>query len=108
MIRKEVVNRFNEAYEVEKTIEVVAELYEGPTTVRIDALRSLINGRYSTRAYVEEHVTLQPTYPQTEGRHDRAPEEFRVWVSYSLPWTDRGDADQALTQALGFLSERVQ
>ncbi len=96
----------NEAYIVEKTVEVVADIGGESQTIRIEALRDLYNGRYSTRSYKEEHVTLQPTYPQRGGRNVRQPKEFRVWVGYDLPWTDRDDADGAISQALAFLSER--
>lgn len=96
----------NEAYIVEKTVEVVAENGGESQTIRIEALRDLRDGHYSTRAYRQEHVTLQPTYPQTGGEYDQLPKEFRVWVDYDLPWTHRDDADGALSQALGFLSER--
>lgn len=108
MINAETLTEFSEAYHVEKTIEVVANLADGPTRVRIEALRSLGDGHYSTKAYVEEHITAQPTYPQSNGKHDRAPEDFRVWGSYSLPWTHRNTADDALTQALGFLAEGIK
>jgi len=96
----------SEAYIVEKTVEIVAEIAEENQTIRIEALRDLRSGRYCTRAYRQEHVTLQPTHPITGGKHDRPLTRFRVWVDYSLPWIDREDADGALSQALSFLNER--
>ena len=74
--------------------------------IRIDALRSAQTGTYHTAAYILTHLTLQPTYPQTGESYDRNPEDFRVWVKFDLPWTDRDAADDALVQALGFLEER--
>ena len=74
--------------------------------IRIDALRDAKTGDYCTTAYIETHLTLQPTYPQTGGSFDRNPEDVRVWVDYDLPWTNRDSADAALGQALGFLKER--
>jgi len=96
----------SEAYIIEKSVEVVAEIGGKEQTLRIEALRDLRDGHYCTRAYRQEHVTLQPTYPKTFEKYDRSPEEFRIWVDYDLPWTHREDADGALSQALGFLSER--
>jgi len=96
----------SEAYIVEKTVEVVAKIGGEMQTIRIEALHDLRDGYYSTRAYRQEHVTLQPTYPRTGGKYDRSPEEFRVWVRYDLPWTHHDEAEGALSQALRFLGER--
>jgi len=96
----------SEAYIIEKTVEVVAEIGSEILTIRIEALRDLRDGHFCTRAYRQENVTLQPTYPQTHGKYDRSPDDFTVWVAYDLPWTHREDADGALSQALGFLSQR--
>ena len=96
----------SEAYIVEKTVEVVAKIRGEMQTIRIEALRDLRDGHYSTRAYRQEHVTLQPTYPRTGGKYDRSPEEFRVWVGYDLPGTQDYEAEGALSQALRFLGER--
>jgi hypothetical protein len=96
----------SEAYIIEKTVEVVAKIGEENEMIRIEALRDLRDGHYSTRAYRREHVTLQPTHLQTGGKYDRSPEVFKVWVNFDLPWVHREDADGALSQALGFLSER--
>ena len=96
----------SEFYTVEKSIEVVVTIRGEDETIRIDALKDELIGRYKTKAYREEHVTLQPTYPQTQGAFDRQPQDYRVWVDYALPWTDRESADGALNQALDFLSDR--
>jgi hypothetical protein len=101
----------NEFYFVEKSIEVVVTLKATgePHRIRIDALYSPDSTiKYSTSSYIEEDVTVQPTYPQTDGKFDRKPERFRIWTAYDLPWTDRNSADDVLAQALGFLEERSQ
>ena len=96
----------SEIYTVEKSIEVVVTLRDGDTQIGIDALKNERTGKYSTTAYLKEHVTLQPTFPKTGGSYDRQPEDFEIWVDYDLPWTNRDSADAALEQALGFLEER--
>ncbi|MEE9250824.1 MAG: hypothetical protein V3U93_06825 [Alphaproteobacteria bacterium] len=96
----------SEFYTVEKSIEVVVKLRDGDTRIKIDALKDERAGKFSTKEYREELVTLQPTCPQTGGSYDRQPEDFRIWVDYDLPWTNRDTADAALEQALGFLKER--
>ena len=93
----------SEFYTVEKTIEVVANLKDGNAQIKIEALRDERTGDYSTKAYLEESVTLQPTYPQSGDSFDRGPENFLIWVAYNLPWTSRKSADEVLKQALGFL-----
>lgn len=106
MITRTNIDFCSEFYVVEKTVEVVVQILGESQTIRIEALQSLPQGKYSTRAYIQEHVTVQPTYPQTGSKFDRKPESVRVWVDYDLPWTNRESADEALHQALGFLSER--
>jgi hypothetical protein len=106
MIAPESYKKCSEIYIIEETVEVVVEIAGEMQTIRIEALRDLRSGRVCTRAFRQENVTLQPTYPKTGGKYDRKPEEFEIWVDYDLPWTDREEADQALTQALGFLGER--
>jgi len=96
----------NEFYTVEKSIEVVVTIQGESCSIRIDALFNLDGSKYSTRAYILEDVTAQPTYPQTNNVFSRKPESMRVWIKYDLPWTDRASADDALAQALGFLGER--
>lgn len=96
----------SEFYTIAKSIEVVVSIQGKNETIRIEALQDAIRGTYCTASYIKTDVTLQPTYPQTNGSFDRHPEDFRIWVRYDLPWTDRGSADEALEQALGFLRER--
>jgi len=106
MYHKEKHGFCSEFYIVEKTIEVVVTISGKTETIRIDALKEGSTGKYITRAYREAHLSLQPTYPESGGTLDRAPQDYRVWVHYDLPWTDRDTADKALDQALGFLKER--
>jgi hypothetical protein len=96
----------SEFYTVEKTIEVVVTIAGESETIRIDAIKEGNTGKYSTRACRIEHLTVQPTYPQSGGSFDCVPQDYRVWVDYDLPWTDRDSADAALNQALGFLKDR--
>lgn len=96
----------SEFYTVEKTVEVVVTIGSGSERIRIDALKDGTTGKFSTKAYREEHLTVHPTYPQTVGSFDHAPQDYRIWVDYDLPWTDRDSADAALNQAFVFLKER--
>ena len=91
----------SEAYEVVKTAIVVMD----ERTYRIEVLKSYWNPNdpFNTRAWVDEDLTVQPTYPEGAKR-----QEMTVWVDYDLPWTSRKDADAALAQALGFLAERAK
>ena len=103
----------SEFYTVEKSIEVVVRIGGESRTVRIDALRDRKRdgkeGAFSTSAYIQENVTLQPTYPQTDNNFDKKPENFRVWVQIYLPnILLANSADSALGQALGFLRERCE
>lgn len=107
MFDKEMHDFCSEYYTVEKSLELVVNRQGEPTTVRIDALRDWQSGRYLTRAYLQEHVKLQPTYPQSNGKYQREPEDFIVWVAWlDFPWTDGDSVNAVLRSALGFLSER--
>jgi len=60
------INSCEELYLIEKAIEVVVRIADESETVRIEALKSLQHdGSYSTRAYIKEHGTIQPTYSKT-------------------------------------------
>lgn len=106
MFNQETHGFCSEFYTVEKSIEVVVTLRDGQARVRLEALKDQRTARYSTASYIEHQLTLQPTYPQTNGCYDRHPEDFRIWVAYDLPWTDGHSADQVLASALSFLGER--
>ncbi|MGC9216455.1 hypothetical protein [Acidithiobacillus sp.] len=106
MINDSNIDFCGEFYIVEKSVEVVVEISGEPQTIRIEALRSLPQGKYSTRAYIQDYATVQQTYPKTGDKFDSKPKEIRIFVDYDLPWTDRETADEALNQALCFLKER--
>lgn len=94
----------SEFYEVVKTVEFVMPYGEEDTQFRIEALHDLQTGRFSTRVYYYEHFHLQPSYPVMNGKFTQKPSDFRVWVPLpNVAWTDRDTADEAITQALGFL-----
>jgi hypothetical protein len=88
----------SEFYIVEKTIDVVISIAGRPTNVRIEALRGR-SGEYSTRDYVETVIKLKS--PSAAGS-----DEATIWVPYGLPWTHGHSADDVLSRALSFLSER--
>ncbi len=107
MYDKEIHDFCSEFYSIEKTLELVVSRRGEQTTVRLEALRDEENGRYSIRALMQEHVTLQPTYPKANGEFTEEPKDFVMWVNFpDFPWVNRETADGALRQALGFLQER--
>jgi hypothetical protein len=99
-----------EVYTVERTVEVVVDLAESeePTTIRIEVLRDEQKGNYLTRAYRQETMTTQPTYPKVGVRSTKRPEDHELWLPYDLAWTDRPSADQAMEQALSFLKKQCR
>lgn len=104
---KELHNFCSEFYSVEKSIQVVVSRGGTQMTVKIDALRDEENGKYSIAAYYQEHVTMQPTYPQSYGKFDQKPDDFIAWVNWiDFPWVHADSAEGALRQALGFLRDR--
>ena len=58
----------NGVYVVEKSVEVVVKIGGEDRRIRIDALHHVREStiRYSTRAYIEEAITVQPTFPPKE------------------------------------------
>jgi hypothetical protein len=104
MISATIIQNFNEAYHVEKTLEVVVTISGQAERIRIDALADLLGGPYSTKSYIEEDLTLHLNYPKPGASNKQS---RRVWIDYDLPWTSRPTADQALEQALSFLSDRI-
>jgi hypothetical protein len=91
-----------EFYIVEKAVEVVVNIAGEVRRVRIDALRDHA-GKYSTHSYIKEDIKAQPTYQR---EHEDKTNSVSVWIDYDLPWTNGPSADEALSQDLGFLSER--
>lgn len=73
---------------------------------KIEALLSPQNGTYSTAAYIQEQVTLQPSYPSTGNTLTGTPISCGIWAVFTnLGWTSRATAEAAIEQALGFLSQ---
>lgn len=105
IIPSQITYRLNEIYYDPQYVEVVALIAGTNEHIRIEALFNPHNKQYSTRAFVQKHVTITPTYTSTENP-DQKPEELSMWVDYELPWVLRDSAEGALTQALGFLSDR--
>lgn len=104
MIPASAYKNCSEFYEVVKTVEFVMQYGEEDTLFRIEALHELQTNRFSTRVYYQEHFHLQPSYPVEKGKFMQKLADFRVWVPFpNAAWTDRDTADQAITQALGFL-----
>ncbi|MBU2514551.1 hypothetical protein KJ966_24765 [bacterium] len=96
----------SEFYSLTKAIEVVVSIRGTNETVRIEILKDERTDKYHVHTYIKNHVTLQPTYPQTSGSFDQKTKDFYIWVDYDLPWVIQDSADVALNQALGFLKER--
>jgi hypothetical protein len=107
MTDQEVYETFSEAYIIEKTVMVVEYSEDDNLTVKIEALYNVHSNRYEIRSYKKDTFTLQPSYPWTDGKYDRKPGEYEVWVRYDLPSVDADDADGAIRQALLFLSQRL-
>lgn len=100
-------NFCSEFYTIENSIVVVVRFRDGSHHIRLDALKDERSEKYSIRSYKEESVTVQPTYPQSSGKYNQSPQNYRVWVGYELPWVDADSADNALRLALVFLRGRV-
>ncbi|OZT74155.1 hypothetical protein CE457_09170 [Vreelandella boliviensis LC1] len=74
------------------------------TQFRIEVLHDLQSSRFSTSVYYKDYFHLQPSYPVVNGKFSKKPTDFQVWVPFpNAAWTDRDTADEAITQALGFL-----
>lgn len=94
----------SEFYEVVKSVEFVKEFGGIDRMFRIDALYQPETGVYSTRVYIEESVTLQPAYPNQNGKRTSVCEDYRIWVVLgNAGSTNRDTAEAAIQQALGFL-----
>jgi len=100
-------NAFNEAYEVVKTVEVVG--YDR-NIYRIEVLKCYSNPNvpFKVDYLTMDDATIQPTYPQKEGKFERQPESIRVWKRSGEPWVAAPTAEDALRQALSFLAERAR
>lgn len=104
MIQSSVYINCSEFYEVAKIVEFVMPYGGEDTQFRIEVLHNLQSSRFNTSVYYKEHFHLQPSYPVVNGKFSNKPTDFQVWVPFpNAAWTDRATADEAITQALGFL-----
>ena len=99
---------FAEVYEVVHTAEVVVnrQFY------RIEVHKGYSNPSipYTVRYFIQDHVTVQPSYPSKGGggferEFERQPEDMAIWKRIDLPWVAMDSAEAALTQALMFLEQ---
>jgi hypothetical protein len=96
----------SEFYEIAKSVQFVRPYGGTDRTFKIEALFSPKDGTYSTAAYIQEHVTLQPSYPSVGNTLTGTPASYGIWTVFSnLGWTSRATAEAAIEQALGFLSQ---
>ena len=98
----------SEIYQVQKVVEVEVLLTNGarertPARIRLEALRNMRDGQFNTRAYIEQAVVLQLQPTLSSGEQNN---ESRMWVAHKIPWTQGATADEALRQALRFISEK--
>lgn len=107
MIQSTAYSKCSEFYEVAKIVEFVMPHAGEDTQFRIEVLHDLQSGRFSTSVYYKEHFHLQPSYPVVNGNFSKQTADFQVWVPFpNAAWIDRDTADEAITQALGFLGAR--
>ena len=103
MIRQATYQHCTEFYEVANSVEFVRPHAGQDRRFRIDALLDPRTGNFSTSAYIQEYVTLQPSYPYVNGQLTSAPTNFAVWVAFThIGWTARNSAESAIEQALSF------
>jgi hypothetical protein len=92
---------FSEAYQVVKTVKVVSD----QDRFKIDILEDLRSGdlrRFSVEVSQELPVSDRPAH--STQRSDGA-----TWVRVvDFPWVRQDTVDSALSQALGFLRERLR
>jgi hypothetical protein len=95
----------SEFYEVSLSVQFVRTYAGVDRSFRLEALRNPQTGKYSTSAYIRENVTLQPTYPATNGKFGSAPTSYSIWAQFTnIGWTNRDSAEAAIEQAMGFLA----
>lgn len=85
---------YNEAYEIGRTIDVVLD----DDFYRIEVLKSLYAPlHFDVNVYREDEI-----FPSGDERV----EPVRVWNRLHFSWIHRDSEEEALSQALDFLSER--
>lgn len=97
---------FSEVYEVVRTVTIVKRGKRYRLEVEKCYSNSLMP--YTVSCWVEEDVTLQPSFPRGRGgKFEREPEVMHVWKRYlDLPWVAENDPDAALRYALVFLADQ--
>jgi len=105
-------NLFTEVYELVSVVEVVIR---GSSRYRIEVHKGYSNPSipYTVNYFVRETVTLQPSYPSTEGggqarRFERSLEDVAIWKPIDLPWVAEQSAELALNRALSFLEDAMR
>jgi hypothetical protein len=92
-----------EAYEVVKTVDIVyrRKMY------RIEVVKCYSNSpvNYEVGYWKRESVVLQQA-DRTGGKFDHLPEDQRIFVRADLPDVHSDNSENALRQALGFLTDR--
>ncbi|MBU0520119.1 hypothetical protein KJ564_14425 [bacterium] len=98
-----------EFYTVEKVVQTVVLLNNGETeTIRLEARFRHDTEKYDIASYKKEYFTVQPTFPQTNGKYDREQEDAETWVKYELPSVTENSADKAIERALNWLKDRCK
>lgn len=108
-ISEQIANVFSGLCRVEAAVEIEDRFLPSGEheRIRIEVLKDARTGEYSAAAYRQEHVKLQPEYPQSYGKYDQDPCVFRAWVDYELPFTQGKSADEVINSALDFLARRL-
>jgi len=92
MFNQNVHDFCSEFYLIEKVIEIVVSI-QGTKRIRIEALKNGNSHKYSVQSYVQDYIRVNG-------------EDVLTWVNFELPYVIRDTADQAINQALDFLSEK--
>lgn len=108
MYNKEMHSFCSEFYTLAQSVTIVMKWQVEATTIRVDVLKkeTADKPKYVSRAFRQEEVTLQPSYPEENGKLTSKPTRYEVWVTHETPWVDGSTAEQALSQTLGFLREQ--
>lgn len=75
----------SEFYVVEKAVEVVLEISGEPVTIKIEVHKDG-SSKYCVRSFIQRDITVQPTYPQRNGKFVRMPES----ITFGRPIIYRG------------------
>lgn len=94
---------FDEIYEITQTLIVNHE--ERVFKIEIlQSMKTLDRNEFSSRVYVETDIKVNPTYSD-----DHLSKRVRAWSRLvDFPWVKHDNPDGAVSQTLGFLSERYK